>query len=175
VSSTQATAGVTRPAILTVDDDPDVLRAVERDLRRHYSGDYRVVSADSGPAALDVLRELEQREIPVAIVVADQRMPGMTGVELLYETRELFPDVKTVLLTAYADTAAAIAAINKSDWTTTCSSPGIPPSRPCTRCSTISWVTGTPDSTPTSTGFSPTAACWASPPTPTWPGPGAAS
>lgn len=101
-----------RPAILTVDDDADVLRAVERDLRRHYSGDYRVVSADSGQAALDALRELKRRETPVAIVVADQRMPGMTGVELLAEARELFPDVKTVLLTAYADTDAAITAIN---------------------------------------------------------------
>lgn len=152
MSSTQATAGATRPAILTVDDDPDVLRAVERDLRRHYSGDYRVVSADSGPAALDVLRELKRRETPVAIVVADQRMPGMTGVELLYETRELFPDVKTVLLTAYADTDAAIAAINRLRLDYYVLKPWDPPEQTCTRCSTTSWAIGTPDSTPTSTG-----------------------
>lgn len=105
-------AKAVRPAVLTVDDDPDVLRAVERDLRRHYSADYRVVAADSGPAALETLHELKRREVPVALVVADQRMPAMTGVELLEETRKLFPDVKTVLLTAYADTDAAIAAIN---------------------------------------------------------------
>ncbi len=86
---------------------------MERDLRRHYSSDYRVMATDSGAAALDTLRELKRRDAPVAMVVADQRMPAMTGVELLEETRDLFPDVKTVLLTAYADTDAAIDAINR--------------------------------------------------------------
>ncbi len=102
-----------RPVILTVDDDPDVLRSVERDLKRHYAADYRVVRADSGLSALDALRQLKRRDQPVAMVVADQRMPGMTGVELLTETKALFPPVKSVLLTAYADTEAAIDAINQ--------------------------------------------------------------
>ena len=102
-----------RPALLTVDDDPDVLRAVERDLRRHYGRDYRVLAADSGATALEALNELKRRDAPLAGVVADQRMPAMTGVELLEETKRLFPDVKTVLLTAYADTDAAIDAINR--------------------------------------------------------------
>lgn len=111
--SSEATAPLARPALLTVDDDPDVLRAVERDLRRQYSGDYRVMAADSGAAALETLRQLKRRDAPVALVVADQRMPGMTGVELLAESKELFPDVKTVLMTAYADTDVAIDAINR--------------------------------------------------------------
>ncbi|MDP8937973.1 MAG: FAD-dependent oxidoreductase [Actinomycetota bacterium] len=102
-----------RPVILTVDDDPEVLRSVERDLKRHYGVDYRVLRADSGASALDALRQLKRRDDPVAMVVADQRMPGMTGVELLDEAKGLFPRVKSILLTAYADTDAAIEAINR--------------------------------------------------------------
>jgi thioredoxin reductase (NADPH) len=109
---TDTVAGASRPAILAVDDDPDVLAAVDRDLRRRYAASYRVVRADSAAAALDVLKELKRRAAPVALLLVDQRMPGMTGVELLEEAKQLYPAAKTVLLTAYADTDAAIRAIN---------------------------------------------------------------
>ena len=102
-----------KPVILTVDDDPEVRGAIDRDLRRRYRQRYRVVSASSGAEALDTGRELKRRGTPVALFLVDQRMPGMTGTELLGELRKLFPDAKKVLLTAYADTDAAIAAINE--------------------------------------------------------------
>ncbi len=89
-----------------------MLRAIERDLRRRYAERYRVLRADSGASALDLVRQLKLRGQPLAIAVADQRMPGMSGVELLEATRELYPEAKRVLLTAYADTDAAIRAIN---------------------------------------------------------------
>ncbi|MFN8592195.1 MAG: FAD-dependent oxidoreductase [Thermomicrobiales bacterium] len=101
-----------RPAVLTVDDDPQVLRAIERDLRRHYGREYRVIGADSGDSALEALDELTRRDEPVALLLADQRMPHMTGVEFLEQARQKAPDAKRVLLTAYADTEAAIRAIN---------------------------------------------------------------
>ena len=101
-----------RPVMLAVDDDPDVLRAVERDLRKRYSDRYRVMSADSGPAALNILARLSQRSEPVALLVADHRMPHMNGIEFLTAAIREFPDVRRVLLTAYADTEAAIGAIN---------------------------------------------------------------
>ncbi len=101
-----------KPAILTVDDDAEVLRAVERDLRRKYGGDYRVLRADSGVAALEAVRELKVRNNPVALFLVDQRMPGMSGIEFLEQAITLYPDAKRVLLTAYADTDAAIKAIN---------------------------------------------------------------
>jgi thioredoxin reductase (NADPH) len=101
-----------RPVMLAVDDDPDVLRAVERDLRKRYSDRYRVMSADSGQSALEILNRLAQRAEPVALLVADHRMPHMTGVEFLTAAIRQFPDVRRVLLTAYADTEAAIGAIN---------------------------------------------------------------
>jgi thioredoxin reductase (NADPH) len=101
-----------RPALVTVDDDPQVLRAIERDLRRHFGRDYRVIAADSGDAALDALDELRRRQDPVALLLADQRMPRMTGVEFLERARDRVPDAKRILLTAYADTEAAIQAIN---------------------------------------------------------------
>jgi thioredoxin reductase (NADPH) len=101
-----------RPVLLAVDDDPDVLRAVERDLRKQYSGRYRVMCSDSGPGALDILSRLEQRSEPVALLLADHRMPRMTGIEFLTQAIQRFPDVRRVLLTAYADTEAAIRAIN---------------------------------------------------------------
>jgi thioredoxin reductase (NADPH) len=103
-----------RPVLLAVDDDPEVLRAVDRDLRRRYADRYRVVRAESGASAIDALRTFEERGDPIAMVVADQRMPEMTGVELLRQTLKLVPDAKRVLLTAYADTDAAIDAINKA-------------------------------------------------------------
>ena len=102
-----------RPVLMCVDDDADVLRAVERDLRRRYASEYRVLRADSGDSALDALQELKRRAAPVALLLVDQRMPGMSGVELLEQAKALFPEVKTVLLTAYADTDAAIDAINR--------------------------------------------------------------
>jgi thioredoxin reductase (NADPH) len=104
-----------KPALLTVDDDREVLRAVERDLRRRYADRYRVLRADSGQAALDILRELKVRNDAVALFLVDQRMPGMSGVEFIKEANELFPDAKRVLLTAYADTDAAIKAINEAN------------------------------------------------------------
>jgi thioredoxin reductase (NADPH) len=101
-----------RPVILTIDDDPDVLRAIERDLRQHYSEDYRVLRSDSGAGALDVLRRLQQRNDPVALLLVDYRMPRMDGIETLMQAMRIYPDAKRVLLTAYADTGAAIKAIN---------------------------------------------------------------
>src|SRR3954451_2944836 len=104
-----------RPAIVAVDDEPAVLAAVARDLRRQFGERYRIVRATSGPEALDALRELVTRGEQVALLVADQRMPGMAGTEYLVEARKLVPDAKRVLLTAYADTEAAIQAINDVD------------------------------------------------------------
>jgi thioredoxin reductase (NADPH) len=104
-----------KPVILSVDDDPDVLRAVTRDLRQRYGENYRIVRAESGQSALDSLRELKQRGEPVALILADQRMPQMNGVELLAQAIGVFPDARRALLTAYADTDAAIAAINQAD------------------------------------------------------------
>lgn len=101
-----------KPAIVAVDDDPEVLAAVERDLRRHYGSKYRVVRADSGPSALNTLEQLQKRNEPVAMVVSDQRMPGMNGTDLLRQVRDKAPEAKRVLLTAYSDTESAIEAIN---------------------------------------------------------------
>jgi thioredoxin reductase (NADPH) len=102
-----------RPVILTVDDDPEVLRAVERDLRAKYGSTYRIIRADSGMNALDILRRLEKQNEPVALMLVDHRMPHMNGIETLTEAMKLYPDAKRVLLTAYADTEAAIRAINE--------------------------------------------------------------
>jgi thioredoxin reductase (NADPH) len=101
-----------KPAILAVDDDAPVLRSIERDLRARYGEGYRVVAVGSGAEALEVTRELTKRGDPVALFVVDQRMPTMTGIELLREALPLQPDAKRILLTAYADTEAAIQAIN---------------------------------------------------------------
>ena len=103
-----------KPVLLTVDDDREVLRAIERDLRRKYAGEYRVLRAESGSAALEIIRELKVRNNPVALFLIDQRMPEMSGVEFLEKAIELYPDARRVLLTAYADTDAAIAAINEA-------------------------------------------------------------
>jgi thioredoxin reductase (NADPH) len=103
-----------KPVLLTVDDDREVLRAIERDLRRKYAGDYRVLRAESGPAAMEIVRELKLRNNAIALFLVDQRMPGLSGVEFLEQAIALYPDAKRVLLTAYADTDAAIAAINEA-------------------------------------------------------------
>src|SRR5579863_4638012 len=101
-----------KPALLTIDDDPDVLRSVERDLRRRYSDRYRVLAADSASAGLDLLRRVQQRNEPVALLLVDYRMPHMNGIEFLADALKMAPESKRVLLTAYSDTDAAIRAIN---------------------------------------------------------------
>ncbi len=103
---------MSKPTILTVDDDPEVLAAITRDLRSRYGGDYRLIRTSSGAQALEVLAELALRARPVALVVSDQKMPEMSGVEMLTQARAHAPDAKFLLLTAYADTDAAIQAIN---------------------------------------------------------------
>jgi len=102
-----------KPTLLTVDDDPNVLKAIERDLRSRYGEKYRVLRANSGQAGLDLLRELRGREDAVALLLADQRMPQMDGIGFLNEARKVYPEAKRALLTAYADTSAAINAINE--------------------------------------------------------------
>lgn len=101
-----------KPIILTVDDEPQVLNAVERDLRHQYGGEYRIIKATSGQNALEVVQQLKERNDAVALFLADQRMPTMSGTEFLAEARKLYPEARKVLLTAYADTEAAIASIN---------------------------------------------------------------
>jgi thioredoxin reductase (NADPH) len=104
-----------KPVLLSVDDDRDVLRAIERDLRSQYGADYRVIGSDSPEAALDLLKQLKLRNDSVALMLADQRMPHMDGVGFLQEGMRIFPDAKRALLTAYADTSAAISAINEAN------------------------------------------------------------
>jgi len=104
---------MSKPVILTVDDDPMVSAAIARDLRSHYGADYRIMRAASGPEALTVLSRLALRDQPVALIVADQRMPQMTGIEMLKQARTCTPGAKYLLLTAYADTDVAITAINE--------------------------------------------------------------
>src|SRR5262249_8478342 len=104
-----------KPVLLTVDDDSDVLRAIERDLRSKYGADYRVIGSDSPEGALNVLKQLRVRNNSVALLLADQRMPQMDGVTFLREGMQIFPDARRALLTAYADTNAAISAINEAN------------------------------------------------------------
>lgn len=104
---------MTNPAILVVDDEAAVLNAVERDLRRQYGRDFRVLKALSGASALDTLRQLKERNDAVALLIADQRMPEMEGTQFLVEAIKLYPDARKVLLTAYADSQAAIDSINR--------------------------------------------------------------
>jgi thioredoxin reductase (NADPH) len=107
--------GATRAAIVTVDDDPGVSRAVARDLRRRYGEQHRIVRAESGDSALDALRQMKLRGEAVAVIVADYRMPQMNGIEFLERAMDVYPAARRVLLTAYADTGAAIDAINVVD------------------------------------------------------------
>ena len=103
---------MSKPTILTVDDDPQVSAAITRDLRARYGEAYRIVRASSGPEAIEVLTGLALRGRPVALIASDQRMPEMTGIELLEQSRAHAPAAKRLLLTAYADTDVAIRAIN---------------------------------------------------------------
>jgi thioredoxin reductase (NADPH) len=107
--------GTSRTAIITVDDDPGVSRAVARDLRRRYGEKYRIVRAESGPAALDALSQMKLRGDLVAVILADYRMPQMNGIEFLEQAMDVYPGARRILLTAYADTGAAIDAINVVD------------------------------------------------------------
>src|SRR3954463_1263279 len=102
-----------KPILLCIDDDSDVLRAIERDLRSHYGATYRVLASDAPEKALELLKQLKVRNDSVALLLADQRMPKMDGVAFLQEAMHIFPDAKRALLTAYADTNAAISAINQ--------------------------------------------------------------
>jgi thioredoxin reductase (NADPH) len=105
--------GLAKPVLMIVDDDPEVLSAVERDLRAHYKGEYRLVKAGGPEQAIQAAEQLAARGASVALFLVDERMPGMTGTQLLMKLKELHPDARKVLLTAYADTEAAIASINK--------------------------------------------------------------
>jgi len=102
-----------KPIILTVDDDSPVLNAIVRDLQRQFGGEYRIMKASSGAEALDTIRQLKKRNSPVALLLVDQRMPEMTGTEFLAKAGDFYPDARKALLTAYADTEAAIASINQ--------------------------------------------------------------
>ena len=104
-----------KPILLSVDDDADVLRAIERDLRSKYGAEYRVIGSDSPEGALTLLKQLKLRNDSVALLLADQRMPNMDGIAFLQEGMHIFPDAKRALLTAYADTNAAIGAINQAN------------------------------------------------------------
>ncbi len=103
---------MSKPAILTVDDDAEVLQAIARDLRQQYGDRYRIVRANSGQDALEAVQQLKLRNDTVALFLAAQRMPQMSGVEFLEQATAVFPEAKRALLTAYADTDAAIRAIN---------------------------------------------------------------
>jgi thioredoxin reductase (NADPH) len=105
--------GQPRPAVLVVDDEPAVARAVERDLRERYGKQYRILRADSGPQGLEVLEQIAQRRDPLALVLADQRMPTISGLDILGRAGQVSPETRRILLTAYADTEAAIRAINE--------------------------------------------------------------
>ena len=102
-----------KPVIFSIDDDPSVLNAVEHDLRAHYGQEYRIIPINSGKAALDYLKKMQQRNETVALFLVDQRMPEMSGVEFLQRAIQAYPQAKRVLLTAYADTEAAISSINE--------------------------------------------------------------
>ena len=103
---------MTKPIIMTIDDEPHVLNAIARDLNSHYQSDYRIVKANSGVDALEAVLEFKQRNTPIALFLVDVRMPVMSGIEFLEEAIKHYPLAKRVLLTAYADTDAAIASIN---------------------------------------------------------------
>jgi len=118
---------VNKPALLVVDDDPQVLAAVRRDLRSRYREHYTILSAASGEEALSTVRELKSRGDSLALLLSDQRMPGMAGTEVLARAREIYPLARRVLLTAYSDIEAAIQAINEAHLDHYLSKPWDPP------------------------------------------------
>jgi thioredoxin reductase (NADPH) len=118
---------VTKPALIVVDDDPQVLAAVRRDLRSRYRESYTVISASSGEEALSTVRELKSRGDELAMVISDQRMPGLQGTDVLAQSRETYPTARRVLLTAYSDIDAAIKAINVAHLDHYLSKPWDPP------------------------------------------------
>ena len=101
-----------KPVLMTLDDEPQVLNAIERDLRKHYHSDYRIIKVKSGAEALETVHQLKRRNTPIALFLVDQRMPGMSGTDFLERAVKLYPEARKVLLTAYADTDAAITSIN---------------------------------------------------------------
>ena len=125
---------MSKAIILAVDDDRTVLNSVERDLRQKYGREYRIAKAKSGPTALEFLKEIKKRNETVALFVVDQRMPVMDGIQFLEQAMRIFPDARKVLLTAYADTEAAINAINRVNWIISCSNHGIRRLSIFTRC-----------------------------------------
>jgi thioredoxin reductase (NADPH) len=129
-------AGAARPVLLTVDDDPSVSRAVARDLRRKHGETFRVVRADSGPDALEALKELRRRGDEVAVLLAGYRMPQRNGVEFLERAMDVYPHARRALLTAYATPTPRSRRSTSSTSTTTCSSRGRPRRRSSTPSST---------------------------------------
>ncbi len=113
------------PVILLVDDDPQVLAALRRDMRSKYGAEYRVLGANSGQTAIDALKELKARADTLAMVISDQRMPSMLGVDVLKRTREIYPIARRVLLTAYSDIKAAVERSTKRTWIITWKNRGI--------------------------------------------------
>src|ERR1035437_8818694 len=118
-----------KPTLLTVDDDPSVLKAIERDLRARYGEKYRVLRANSGDAGLEILRELRVRNDAVALLLADQRMPQMDGIGFLNEARKVYPDARRPLLTAYRTPGPLTTPINGLNVLSFSQNPGPPPSQ----------------------------------------------
>ena len=131
-----------KPVIFTIDDDASVLNAVERDLRAHYGQEYRILPIDSAKTALNYLIKIQQRNETVALFLVDQRMPEMSGVEFLEEAIQAYPQAKRVLLTAYADTQAAIDSINEVRLDYYLMSPGTHRRSGCTRFWMNCWKIG---------------------------------
>ena len=104
---------MSKPVILTVDDEIEVSNAIERDLRSKFGREYRIIKTNSGADAMDVVHKLKQRNDQIALIISDQRMPAMEGTEFIKQAMEIYPNAIKILLTAYADTNAAIDSINK--------------------------------------------------------------
>src|SRR5438105_3825923 len=102
-----------KPILLVIDDEPDVINAVERDLRRRYQQEYKIIKALSGKEGLDIVKTLKKRSTPIALFLTDQRMPDMTGIQFLEKASLYYPETPRILLTAYADTEVAIKGINE--------------------------------------------------------------
>ena len=130
------------PAILSVDDDRQVLDAILTDLRSAYGGRYRIIGASSGDEALEIVRRLRLRNDDLGLVIADQRMPAMPGTTFLAAAKDVYPTLKSVLLTAYADTDAAISAINEVNLDYYVTKPWDPPEERLFPCWTTCWRSG---------------------------------